>query len=179
MRKLLLVSLPVIAFLFSNSAARADDLFSFTDNAGNTLTFSLPASPTPTASSGGTFVVDNVAVVFDGTSTVGGFAFTSGGGWAFGGPGFSLQDDAGGNYQGRFGVDGLTDSLFTGAPANPTFLTGTFTGTSFFLPSDPNTGSPYTLTITPPPVPEPSSLLLLGSGVVSFGAMMRRRMARS
>jgi hypothetical protein len=178
MRKLLLSLLPVFAVVLSTTAAaRADDLFSFIDNAGNTLTFTLPGSPAPTASNGGTFVVDNVAVVFDGTATVGGFAFTSGGGWAFGGPGFSLQDDAGGNYQGRFTVDGSTGSLFTGTTAKPTFLTGDFTGASFFLPSDPGGGSPYTLTITV--VSEPSSLLLLGSGIASLGAMARRRIGRS
>ena len=175
MRKLFLAFLPAIAVLLSTTAAaRADDLFSFTDNAGNTLTFTLPGSPAPAASNGGTFVVDNVAVVFDGTATVGGFAFTSGGGWAFGGPGFSLSDDAGGNYQGRFTVDGLTGSLFSGSTAHPTFLTGTFTGLSFFLPSDPGGGSPYTLTITP--VPEPSSLLLLGTGI--FGIAKRLKATR-
>jgi len=177
MRKLFLAFLPVIAVLLSTTAAaRADDLFSFTDDAGNTLTFTLPGSPAPSDSSGGTFVVDNVAVVFDGTPTLGGFGFTSGGGWAFGGPGFSLLDDAGGDYQGRFTVDGLTGSLFTGVPADPTFLTGTFTGDSFFLPSDPGGGSPYTLTITA--VPEPSSLLLLGTGMSGLFGMAKRLKAK-
>jgi PEP-CTERM motif len=173
MRKLFLAFLPAIAVLLSiTAAARADDLFSFIDNAGNTLTFSLPGSPAPSASSGGTFVLDNVDVLFNGTATQGGFGFTAGGGWALGGPGFSLQDDAGGNYQGRFTVDGPTGSLFTGTLAKPIFLTGTFTGASFFLPSDPGVGSPYTLTITA--IPEPSSLMMLGSGMSGLFGMAKR-----
>lgn len=173
MRKSLLISLPVIALLLSTTA-HADDLFSLSDNAGDTLTFSLPSSPTPTDSNSGTFVVDNINYILNGVSGTGGFSFTVGGGWAIGGPNFSLTDVSGGNYFGRFQVDNNADSFFTGDPGTPTFLTGTFTGTARYLPLDPGSGTNYTLTITPSAVPEPSSLLLFSTGFASLAGIGRR-----
>ena len=47
------------------TAARADE---FTITGNNTISFSLPASPTPVSSTkGGGFILDNVGVTFNGT----------------------------------------------------------------------------------------------------------------
>jgi hypothetical protein len=55
-----------------------------------------------------------------------------------------------------------------GSTSAPTFLTGTFTFGDF------------TLTVTPQaaPVPEPSTLLLLGLGAVTGGGLIRRKAIR-
>ena len=64
--------------------------------------------------------------------------------------------------------------LFTGSPSSPTFTLGTF------ALSDPNTdGAPYTLTIAPSAVPEPSSLLLFGSGMLGVCGLVRRKIVKA
>ena len=63
---------------------------------------------------------------------------------------------------GLFGLDG-TDQLYSGSEGSPTFLPGTYTGT------DGDSGLTATLVIS---APEPSSLLLLFSALLSIAGVL-------
>ena len=149
-------------------AAHADSIYDFRiTGQGNTITFSLPASPTDVFVStgaggviGGFFPIPAPLVTANGVTASTSVEFFSGD-LFFVGPGIS------------FSADGTTftlvgELLYSGSAYTPTFNIGTFDLHQFesFPTED------YTLTITPestpPSVPEPSSLLLFISGAAGL-----------
>jgi len=153
----LLPKLLVLAATSLPIAARADtiDDFVLTDTVGETIAFSLPASP-PVFGPSEPDQFETFPVLMSFNPPYFGSKFLDG-------QLIFYSTVAGGGLEVMFFHPGGTtrftdhgDLLFSGTTTNPTFLTGTF-----------NVGSD-TLTITPQgaPAPEPSTLVLLATGIL-------------
>jgi hypothetical protein len=149
-------------------AAHADpiDNFTLTDIVGDTITFSLPASPPVGPSDPYLFETYTVVLSFNPTyfgnkNLDGQIVFYS----ALGGGGLNVMI-----YHPGLPTQIIDqgDLLYSGTTTDPTFLTGTF-----HFGSD-------TLTITPQtgPVPEPSTLALLATGTLGILRLARQRRPR-
>ncbi|GGA54067.1 hypothetical protein GCM10011507_01590 [Edaphobacter acidisoli] len=169
--KFLQYSAVLAALVLVPLAAKADDVFTGTGG-GNTFTFTLPASPTNGVTDPNygynAFYINNVAVDFNGTTRDLTVEF------------FEPGNDGGLNLDNNDSTN-LFDSielygpqLFTGSASDPTFKLGTF---SLY---DPYTGyDSYSLTIAPSAVPEPSSLVLLGSGLLGVCGLVKRKIVKA
>ncbi len=149
-----LLSLFAAASLLFPLTVHASTVDSFTltgNNDGSVITFQLAATPTSPIVNEGGFELDNVATS-EGLRTILFFDTASGGGLSLSGSGLPYGPQ-----------------LFSGTDANPTFLLNTFQ-----LSNNPNlTTNDYTLQVDA--TPEPSSLLMLGTGVLAVAGVLRRR----
>lgn len=151
--------------------ALADDIFTLS-NSSHTITFDLPASPASpetTCGLGAGFCFNSVSLTVDGAPQTGNVVVFDNGGLS-----------VSGNYIYYYLIYGEGPALFTGTPAAPTFAPGEFDVFSSYFPPPEFTG-PFTLTIEPAATatPEPSSLILLGSGALGLVGILRRRLTQS
>ena len=134
---------------------------------GNAYTFSLPSNPVPAAAAPSTFfILNNITVTVDNLSDItADLTF------------FSSANSGGLDIFPISGVNPIISldgpQLYTGVETAPMFASG-----SFSL-GNPATEKPYSLVIaqvTPPSVPEPSTLLFLGTGLVSAVGVFRQKL---
>lgn len=151
--------LSLLILLLPLAAAKAKaDTFVLTGS-GTDDSFTLASSPTITSSGSYGFYVAPVDVDENGTTVASQITFFS----SDLGGGLLLQDGLGDI------LDGFGPSLYQGANNNPTFLTGTFALSDL---------DSYTLTMSnTAATPEPSTLVLIGSGLLSVCGMAVKRRA--
>jgi hypothetical protein len=148
------------------------DLFSLTSGTDSYL-FTLPASPTPTATNmacpdpnHGDFCLSSVSVSKNGVSSNNTVEFFTTSNYG----GLELFKSNGHSFLNEYG-----SQLFTGSVTAPTFTLGTFS-----LSSDQETTDSLTISQVPStsPVPEPSSIALLSTGLLAAAGTIRRRFNR-
>ena len=143
--------------LSASLVAHADTLV--VSGEGHTYDFTLPDVSTVNYGSGSTFFTVP-ATETNNQYTIVGFGSTSYG------SDLGLLVDASGYSQ----IDFAGSQLFTVSGTTPTLLTGTFAVT------DLQDNAPYTITISSV-TPEPSSIALLGTGMLGLAGVVRKRFA--
>lgn len=167
MRKTFLILAP--ALLFASVAARASTIDDFTLQSGTTtITFSIPLPASPDNSLEGVFSDFDVPVAVNGTA-----ATSSSSEETFLNSTFDAPKDLHVSYALAGQTEVLNEDgqqLYTGSESSPTFDLGTFAFTS---------GDTLTITqvATPAVTPEPSSIALLGTGLLGAAGVLRKRFA--
>ena len=170
------------ALLLSSFLAHADTLqYTFAPVYGNepthTFSFQLPSDPTAPSlvvyAPDDVFAVENVSATADGVpgTFYAVFNFTQTGG------GFVLAGSPYGNEP-TFSYSLLSGGpLYTGDPSAPTLLPGSFELQELGAPYGGDPGLLTVTDLTTATTPEPSSFLLLGTGLLGVAGMVRRRFA--
>jgi hypothetical protein len=178
--------------LLSAPLLHATPVFFTLSGSGHVFTFSLDSNPTPdgTISDGNVFSAfffNNIAVSVDGGApTEDGVEFVN--------INFNGKQDleiagqiikssptslSSTNEMQLFESDGAA-KIFTGIETSPIFTAGTTVhgGSSVTFGEDAPAGSVSISSTAPPPAPtpEPSSFVLLGSGLLGFAGVMRRKL---
>ena len=166
---------------------RADSVLFTLNGANHVVSFSLPLQPTPDQSGKDLefipfFIFNDVAVTVDGVTTDQSILFSDSGDQHIA---FSDANSFSVGSQNQIvSSRNVTEAffeeakdIFSGPPENPTFIPGTSTGFASTLDGE---GEPATtLEIERlAPTPEPSSFILLGSGLLGFAGVARRKVSR-
>lgn len=140
---------------FAAHATTMDDFTLISNSDGSVLNFQLAGTPTTAITNDGGFELDNVTTSA-GLRNILFFDTSDGGGLTVDGSGLPYGPQ-----------------LFSGTDVDPTFLLNTFE-----LSNNPDLATDdYTLSITQvSPTPEPSSLLMLGTGALAVCGAMRRKL---
>jgi hypothetical protein len=176
MRSILLT----VALLAATLTPAHADTFTFTSTDGTLdVTGAISGLPTFTEPANGGAVYENVPITNNGTPLLSDIAFfnpvlSS----AAGLPPLDFTFYIGSDFYGYGGPQ-----VYTGSPSDPVLMPGTYDLTGYvgtYAPGEFTASGGGTLTIAATPaVPEPSSLILLGSGVLSLAAVARRALRRA
>lgn len=175
MKKVFLSLVALSATLFANSSAKANTIDTlFLTGGSNSYTFDLPETGTPSGiknacpeKTSGDFCYNSVKIDDNGVKFFGTIEFFT----AAKGGGLEIFDSS---HHSLLDLDGA--QLFTGSLSSPTLVGGLYDLTLEGEDCDDRKVA-YHLNLDPPsPVPEPSSLALLSSGILGAAGVVRRRL---